>query len=163
MANIKTTVKEWAKAKEYFEAGLSLSKIVEKTGISKTQISKRSNSQGWAKGTEKEQLVQDAVRVRMAKGTLTEQALAVHNEIVDEKANRLEWLNKVALLNVRQAMESECQSQNDFRSRADTISKAKDVVDGKVGTAIQINTGPQAKPVFESKYLQKIQAQFENE
>lgn len=50
MANIKTTQSEWELCREYYEAGLSLSKIVEKTGISKTQISKRSNAEGWAKG-----------------------------------------------------------------------------------------------------------------
>jgi hypothetical protein len=51
MANIKTTPEQWAKAREYFEAGLSLSAIVDKTGISKTQLSKRSGLEGWAKGT----------------------------------------------------------------------------------------------------------------
>jgi hypothetical protein len=50
MANIKTTQQEWDKAREYFEAGLSLTKIVEKTGISKSQISKKSNAEGWEKG-----------------------------------------------------------------------------------------------------------------
>ena len=38
MANIKTTDKEWERAREYFEAGLSLSEIVKKTGISKTRL-----------------------------------------------------------------------------------------------------------------------------
>jgi hypothetical protein len=85
MANIKTTQEEWELCREYFEAGVSLSKITAKTGISKTQISKRSNAENWAKGThEKEQLIADAVRVVVAKGTLTEQALAVHNELVNE-------------------------------------------------------------------------------
>jgi hypothetical protein len=41
MANIKTTPDEWEKCREYYEAGLSLSKIVAKTGISKTQTLKR--------------------------------------------------------------------------------------------------------------------------
>ena len=72
MANIKTTQAEWEKCREYYEAGLTLSKIVEKTGISKTQISKRSNAESWPKGTEKERLIADAVRVNVSKGTLTE-------------------------------------------------------------------------------------------
>jgi len=143
MANIKTTQEEWAKCREYYEAGLSLSHIVGKTGISKTQISKRSNIEGWSKGTEKEQLILDAVRVKAAKGTLTEQALSVHDELVDERVQRMEWLNKAALKNVHEAMNHPCENQNDYRARADTISKAKDVVVGKApDTAIQINTGP---------------------
>jgi hypothetical protein len=143
MANIKTTPEQWAKAREYFEAGLSLSAIVDKTGISKTQLSKRSGLEGWAKGTEKEQLIVDAVRVGLAKGTLTEQALSVHNEIVDERVKRMEWLNKAALKNVQEAMSHPCENQNDYRARADTISKAKEVVAGKSpDTAIQVNTPP---------------------
>jgi hypothetical protein len=144
MANIKTTPEQWAEAKEYFEAGLSLSAIVAKTGISKTQLSKRSGLEGWAKGTEKEQLIVDAVRVGLAKGTLTEQALAVHNEIVDERVMRVEWLNVQALKNVKGAMAHPCDNQNDYRARADTISKAKEVVVGRQPeTAIQINNNAQ--------------------
>ena len=158
MANVKTTPNEWIKAREYYEAGLSLSAIVEKTGISKTQLSKRSNAEDWSKGTQKEQLIADAVRVRVAKGTLTEQALSVHEEIVDERAKRMEWLNIQALKNVREAMEAKCENQNDFRARAGTIISAKEVVVGKSpDTAIQINNAP----TFESEYLRKIQGDFE--
>lgn len=140
MANVKTTAEEWIKAREYFEAGLSLSQIVERTGISKTQISKRSNTEGWAKGTEKEHLVAEAVRVEVAKGTLTEQALAVHQELVDERVKRQEWLNHQAIKNLEQAMAADCAGQADYNRRADTISKTRDVVIGKVpDTAIQIN------------------------
>lgn len=143
MANIKTTTEEWEKCQEYYEAGLSLSKIVEKTGISKTQISKRSNAEGWAKGTEKEQLIADAVRVQVAKGTLTEQALAVHNEVVSEAANRMEWLNKAALKNVQEAMKAQCDNQNDYRARADTILKGREAVFGKAPDTIINNTNAQ--------------------
>jgi len=41
----------WDKAKEYFEAGLSLSEIVLRTEISKAQISKKSKIENWEKGT----------------------------------------------------------------------------------------------------------------
>lgn len=41
----------WDKAKEYFEAGLSLSEIVLRTEISKAQISKKSKAENWQKGT----------------------------------------------------------------------------------------------------------------
>ena len=161
MANVKTTPNEWIKAREYYEAGLSLSAIVEKTGISKTQLSKRSNAEDWSKGTQKEQLIADAVRVRVAKGTLTEQALSVHEEIVDERAKRMEWLNHQALKNLQQAMAAECDGQADYNRRADTISKTRDVVIGKTpDTAIQINN-QNHKPAYESEYLKRIQANFE--
>lgn len=140
MANIKTTQEEWARVREYFEAGLSLSKIVGKTGISKTQISKRSNSEGWAKGTEKEQLIADAVRVEGAKGTLTEQALDVHNEIVSETVSRLEILNGYGMTNVAEAMKLRCTTQLDHVQRSNTILKTKETLVGKTpDTAFQIN------------------------
>lgn len=161
MANIKTTPDEWAKAREYYEAGLSLTKIVEKTGISKTQISKRSNAEEWAKGTEKEQLIQDAVRVATAKGTLTEQALVVHNEIVDERVKRTEWLNIQALKNVQGAMADPCNNQHDYKARAETILKAKETVLGKSpDVAVQINNNTAQTipddPVAASSAYQRI-------
>ena len=56
-------------------------------------------------------------------------------------------------------MNAECTNQNDYRARADTISKAKEVVIGKdPATAIQINNSPE--PEYESKYLKQRQARF---
>lgn len=40
---------KWLDAKGYFEAGLSLSNIEEKTGISRASISKRSKTEQWKK------------------------------------------------------------------------------------------------------------------
>lgn len=147
MANVKTSEKEWKIAREYFEAGLTLSQIVVKTGISKTQLSKRSNSDGWARGTEKEQLISDAVRVAVAKGTLTEHALSVHKEIVDERTKHVMFFNSSAVQNVREAMALECGSQFEFKARAETILKGKEAVLGKTpDTAIQINNAPAETP-----------------
>ena len=94
------------------------------------------------------------------------QALAKHDErivsaieqAVDERVKRQEWLNIQALRNVQESMAHPCESQSDYRARADTISKAKEVVIGKSpDTAIQINT----RQVFESEYLKEIQKDFE--
>lgn len=148
MANIKTTPEEWIKCREYYEAGLSLSKVVAKTGISKTQISKRSNLEGWSKGTEKEQLIHDAVRVRVAKGTLTEQALSVHEELVDESARRMEWFNNATMIVAQKTMEkvtNENLSVADLKISMDTVGKGKENVFGKTpDTAIQINNQQQS-------------------
>lgn len=143
MANVKTTQEEWKRAREYFEAGLSLAKIVAKTGISKTQLSKRSNLEGWAKGTEKERLVADAVRVEVAKGTLTEQARSVHDELVDEQAKYIKFFNQAAIRNVNGAMAAGCDSQADYRARADTIAKGREVVLGKTPDTVINNANTQ--------------------
>lgn len=147
MANIKTTEKEWRQAREYFESGLSLSQIYEKTKISKSQLSKRSNLEGWSKETQKKQLVIDAARVKEAKGRLSETELLIHNELVDERTHYLRFFNNAAMVNVEQAMAHGCDSQKDFRDRAETIQKGRDGVMGKSpDTAIQINTNSNPLP-----------------
>ena len=78
----------WNKAKEYFEAGLSLSEIVLRTEISKAQISKKSKIENWQKGNEKKQLIAQSIEVATKKETLNETALEVHNEIVSEQLRR---------------------------------------------------------------------------
>ena len=111
---------------------------------------------------------QDAVSIVNA-GIEYRQALAAHDErivnavekVVDERIKRQEWLNVQALKNVKQAMDAPCEGQTDYQRRADTISKAKDVVIGKTpDTAIQINN-QNHKPAYESEYLKRIQANFE--
>jgi predicted DNA-binding protein YlxM (UPF0122 family) len=78
----------WNKAKEYFEAGLSLTEIVDRTNISKSQISKRATKEQWEKGNEKKQLITQAVEVAIKKETLKETALEVHNELVSDELRR---------------------------------------------------------------------------
>ncbi len=78
----------WNKAREYFEAGLSLSEIVLRTEISKSQISKKSKLENWQKGNEKKQLIAQAIEVATKKETLGNTALEVHNEIVSEQLRR---------------------------------------------------------------------------
>ena len=141
MANIKTTPEQWEKAKEYFEAGLLLREVSEKTGISIPSLSKRAKAEGWAKENEKKTLIQAAIRVAEAKANLGETARAVHEEIVQSVVARLEWLNDQAIKNVKQAMSTTCGNQSDFRSRALTINAAKETLVGKTPeTAIQVNT-----------------------
>jgi hypothetical protein len=140
MANIKTTPAQWEKAREYFEAGLLLREISEKTKIAIPNISKRAKADGWSKANEKQTLIQAAVRVAEAKANLGDTALAVHDEIVDSIVSRLERLNRHAITNVEEAMKLRCENQTDHKARADTILKSKETLVGKSPeTAIQIN------------------------
>jgi hypothetical protein len=105
MANIKTTPKQWEKAREYFEAGLSLDKVVERTGISKTQLSKRKNLEGWSKGTEKEQLLIDATRLAERKGIfLSPTGTEIHDELLNERTSHLKLINNATHINVNRMM-----------------------------------------------------------
>lgn len=74
-----------------------------------------------------------------------ERIVTAVTDVVDVAVERMEWLNTMALKNVKAAMNADCESQQDFKHRADTVLKAKEVVFGKTpDTAIQINnTGTQ--------------------
>lgn len=147
MANIKTTPDEWAKAREYYEAGLLLREIEDKTGIAIPNISKKAAKDGWSKAKEsgqKQKLIIDDVRVREAKAKLDPVALAVHNEIVEEKTKDLILLNSFAMQNVSESMKLQCTNQLDHVQRSNTILKTKETLVGKTPeTAIQINNTQQ--------------------
>ena len=136
---------KWDKAREYFEAGLSLSEIALRTEISKAQISKKSKIENWEKGNEKKQLISQAIEVAEQKETLNETALQVHNELVDEQLRRrnlvfnasekllvkaTEMIKKgqtVDKINVGagiQQIEPRELDSSDLKNLADTIDKA---------------------------------------
>lgn len=146
MANIKTTPQQWAKAREYFEAGLTLSEIEKKTGISRPSISKMSHREGWPKGNEKKQLIAQAVDVLVAKENLSETAIEVHDEIVSDLTKHIVFFSNAAVRNVKEAMQLPCETHSEYRLRAETILKGKEVVLGKTpDTAIQINNNTTPK------------------
>ena len=136
---------KWDKAREYFEAGLSLSEIVLRTEISKAQISKKSKIENWQKGNEKKQLISQAIEVVEKKETLNETALSVHNEIVDEQLRRRnlvfnasekllvkatemikkgQTVDKISVGARIQQIEPRELDSSDLKNLADTIDKA---------------------------------------
>lgn len=140
MANAKHSAELWIRAREYFEAGLSLSLINQKTGIDKAAISRKAKLDAWTKGGEKQQLIIDATRLEVAKSTLTQQALLIHDEIVKDRAQYEIFFNNAVVKNVHAAMNMECLNQAEFKFRAETISKGKETVLGKApDTAVQVN------------------------
>lgn len=65
--------------------------------------------------------------------------------VVDERTKHVQFFTSAAVQNVKEAMGSLCENQNDYRSRAETIVKGKETVLGKTpDTAIQINVGHEA-------------------
>jgi len=109
MANIKTTESEWSRAKEYFEAGLSLSKIEEKTGISRSALSKKSHFNNWSKETGKDVLIQQDIELKLARETLNETATSVHDELVNDRFQYIQFFNNNAIKNVQDAMADICE------------------------------------------------------
>jgi predicted DNA-binding protein YlxM (UPF0122 family) len=126
MANIKFSDDQWERAKEYFEAGLSLSDITLRTTIDKASVSRRAKRDGWIKNNdEKQQLILDAVRVAEVKTTLNQQALSVHDELVNEKLRMMGLLrtfNEKAVKKATQMLDKIDNAQ-EFKFLADGVDK----------------------------------------
>ncbi len=121
-----------------WKAGRSQRWIADELNLSPATIN------AWVKGIEQDnaELVNAQVSVKQRLSKLPEQELNAVQKLVDERFDRLEWLNRQAMRNVSDAMDAECINQADFRARADTIIKAKETLVGKSPeTAIQINNG----------------------
>jgi predicted DNA-binding protein YlxM (UPF0122 family) len=126
MANVKFTDEQWCRAKEYFEAGLSLSEVNARTEIDRAAISRRAKRDGWVKNnSEKQQLILDAVRVEEGKSTLNQQALSVHNELVNEKLRMMGLLrtfNEKAVKKATQMLDKIDNAQ-EFKFLADGVDR----------------------------------------
>jgi hypothetical protein len=62
-------------------------------------------------------------------------------EAVEDQTKHIQFFTSCAITNVQEAMYAPCETQNDFKARAETIIKGRETVLGKTpDTAIQINT-----------------------
>lgn len=94
------------------------------------------------KGIEKdsEAIVSAGVQYRCGLAQHDERMMSAIESVVDEKTKHILFFNNAALQNVKESMEFPCESQQDFRNRAETINKGRETVLGKSpDTAIQIN------------------------
>jgi predicted proteasome-type protease len=142
MANIKYKPAQWEKAKAYYEAGLLLREVEEKTGIPLVAISKMAKAKGWAKEGEKKIILQQAVGLAAAKANFDDVERKIHDELLLEKTKHITFFNNAALKNVSVAIRKidDKTSQLDHKHLSDTIAKSREVVLGKpIDTAIQIN------------------------
>lgn len=78
---------QWEKAKGYYEAGLSLSKITEKTTIARNTISQRAKREQWEHGKNAD-YIEAKELIATKKGTEKEQAVLILDEIADENIRR---------------------------------------------------------------------------
>jgi len=144
------TRQDWEIVRAFFESGLSLKEIVERDEVAikdRSSISKKAKQEGWIKG-KIQPLVEKSVEVKQRiaeineeKSTLNSTQKEIHDTLVNEKSKWLDYLNKAALKNVKESMTAPCETQQDYRSRAQTIGIAKEVLVGKnPDVAVQVNT-----------------------
>jgi len=83
---------QWGRAKGYYEAGLSLSKIKEKTGIARNTISQRAKKEQWEQGRNTDYVEAKEI-IASKKGTEKEQSIVCADEVADEKIRHKKLIN----------------------------------------------------------------------
>nr|DAX80031.1 MAG TPA: HIN RECOMBINASE/DNA Complex-MEDIATED RECOGNITION, PROTEIN-DNA COMPLEX, HIN.24A [Caudoviricetes sp.] len=153
------TSDQWAKAKEYFEIGLSLSDIENRTGITKGAISKKSTAEKWQRNDAKKRLLSQVVEVATTKETILETpvSIEVHNELVNEKTRHLLYFQNAALRNQKKADEMLEMSDRiaDVEAHSRITARNKETVLGREAETVINNANVQSeqKIIIERKEL----------
>lgn len=98
----------WSKARGFYEAGLSLAKIKEKTGIARNTISKRAKKEQWEQGRNAD-YVDATVIIADKKGTEREQSLLCADEVaydVIRRKNLVYGTQEKALQKINEIMDN---------------------------------------------------------
>ncbi len=107
-------------------------------------------------------IVNNLVQAKQALSQLDERTVNAVNTVVDKKVHMLEVLTSYTMKNAADAMKAQCTDQLDFKHRADTLLKTKEVIVGKnPDVAIQVNNGINDTPVTVDQYAD-IAAQLLN-
>ena len=148
---------QWDVVRAFFESGLSLSEIVERTEVKikdRSTISKKAKTEGWLKGkiqpliSREIQNKQQLADIEVEKSTLNSTELKIAETLVDERTKHIQFFTHAAVTNVKQAMDEPCEGQAGYRMRAETILKGRETVLGKTPeTAIQINNNGEFRQI----------------
>jgi len=133
--NIKLSIVADWRTGEYSQQQLS-----DKYEVSKGLVNKL------CKGVEQDTsaIVNAGIKYRLGLAAHDDRNVTAINEAVTEHTKHIQFFNRAAITNVQEAMVHECNNQNDYRARAETILKGKETVLGKTpDTAIQINNNVQ--------------------
>jgi len=122
-----------------YAAGLSLRECEKMNNVNYKKIEREVKKRGVQKG-ELSQIITEKIRVDSEVSRLCDSQRNKVNKEVEKRLKHLEFFSNAAVKNVREAMSADCENQNDFRSRAETIAKGKETVIGKSpDVAVQIN------------------------
>ena len=130
------TESQWEKAKAYYEAGMTLSQIKDKTNIARNTISQRAKREQWEHSKNSE-YIEAKIKVECKKGTILEQsgsvALNIADDIAFNKAKALSLFQDSALRNQKKAndMLDLTDDMKDVESHARITKTNKETVLGK--------------------------------
>ena len=150
----------WDKAKAYYEGGLSLSKIKDKTGIARNTISQRAKREQWEHGANTD-YIEAKELIATKKGTISEQSVLVLDDIAEERIrhNKLINDNATKLAGKLNAMADEISEPQDLKHLVDANDKLAITLKvaerhaPKQVTAIQVNQEDKKDPVSGMKGL----------
>jgi transcriptional regulator with XRE-family HTH domain len=121
--------KQWENAKGYYEAGLSLSQIKEKTGIARNTISQRAKKEHW-KSASNAPYIEAKIKVQEEKGTILEQrgekSLQIADEVADDLLRRQNLVYGFQERAVKKAGEilEITENAKDLKDLVDAVDKA---------------------------------------
>ena len=130
------TESQWEKAKAYYEAGMTLSQIKDKTNIARNTISQRAKREQWEHSKNSE-YIEAKIKVESQKGTILEQsgsvALNIADDIAFNKAKALTLFQNSALKNQAKANEllELTEDMKDIESHSRLTKTNKETVLGK--------------------------------
>ena len=130
------TESQWEKAKAYYEAGMTLSQIKDKTNIARNTISQRAKREQWEHSKNSE-YIEAKIKVECQKGTILEQsgsvALNIADDIAFNKAKALTLFQNSALKNQAKANEllELTEDMKDIESHSRLTKTNKETVLGK--------------------------------
>ena len=130
------TESQWEKARAYYEAGMTLSQIKDKTNIARNTISQRAKREQWEHSKNSE-YIEAKIKVESQKGTILEQsgsvALNIADDIAFNKAKALTLFQDSALRNQKKAndMLDLTDDMKDIESHARITKTNKEIVLGK--------------------------------
>lgn len=142
------TESQWEKAKAYYEAGMSLSQIKDKTNIARNTISQRAKREQW-EHSKNSDYIEAKIKVETQKGTILEQsgtvALNIADDIALDKAKSITLFQNSALKNQKKANEllELTDDMKDIESHARITKTNKETVLGKEIDTIINNTNAQ--------------------
>jgi hypothetical protein len=150
---IKTSAQRMEEALASFAAGKSLRECEKLHGTNYKKLEREAKKRVVEKGcvsylidakanlgAELSQIIETQAKIDVEVSQLPLETQKVISKEAALRQKHIEFFNQAALINVKQAMASACTGQQEYRNRAETISKGRETVLGRSpDSAVQIN------------------------
>lgn len=159
------TIEAWERTRALFESGqFSLSEISDKTGINKSQISRKAKMQQWQQGRNAD-YIESKVILATKKATENATTLQVLDDIADEAIRNKAIIHRLTkkALSKAEILLDEADNLNDIKTAIELTDRASITLGvnqrhaPKSDINVSATAGAVAKVDYESDYLKTIQ------